>query len=183
MLNKFLQIPLALGVFLFMVGCKATNLPQEQTQAVDSTSVNKTMEREVVYRDTTIFVQIPVERYKEFAKDTSRLETAMVISKAWIVDGGIMHLLESKNIPIPIMLPKAIKSETTKTVEIIKIKQSLTIRTTINKLTRWQTFCVGVVKYELCLLALCIILMFIFKNGFNNGLTRIKTLIIRNKKP
>ena len=171
---RILLIPLALGVLLYLGGCKATSPIKEQIQIVDSTSVTKTTEKVISYRDTTIYVPVPVEKYREFSKDTSKLEMVTAISRAWIENGGVMHTLESKSAPVPILLPKAIKTETTKVAEATKSKKVVTIKTTIevNKPTKWQKFCVEVVKWEIVLLIIYALVWLVLKYNLLKNIGR-----------
>ena len=94
------------------------------------------------YRDTTIYYPIPLEKDQAIVHvgDTSRRETSLAHSEAWVGEDGMLHhSLENKkgNIPVTASIPsRTIWVETTaeKTQTLTKIEY-------IEKpLTWWQKF-------------------------------------------
>lgn len=57
----------------------------------------------VEYRDTTIYVPVPSGESKGTAlpTDTSRLETDVAVSEAWLADGWLHHTLRNKDTALP----------------------------------------------------------------------------------
>ena len=88
MLNKLFMI---FCCFL-MIGCSTIKyVPIEKATEVHTETVT-------VYRDTTIFKEIPVEIHSAFSRDTSILETSLAVSSAYIDTSTLMirHTLANK---------------------------------------------------------------------------------------
>lgn len=74
-----LMLACSCGIF-----CK---VPEEHTVHIrDSIYVEK-----VEYRDSTVYVPIPVEVHSVVARDSSHLETSVAQSDAWIDTLGLLH--------------------------------------------------------------------------------------------
>ena len=80
------------------------------TTDVQKDSVSVVIKESVIYRDTTIYVELPVEVIKEVLPDadTSHLETSLAVSEAWLANGKLNHTLMHKSdarieqtIPVP----------------------------------------------------------------------------------
>ena len=83
-----------------------------------------------IIRDTTIFIPIPGEiRYDSILipsttilnTKVSFLETAYAISKAWIENNLLMHVLEQKKSSIPTLIPGALHDNTTIIIKKISV--------------------------------------------------------------
>lgn len=75
-----------------MLGCSTIKyFPIEKATEVHTETVT-------VYRDTTIFKEIPVEIHSAFSRDTSVLETSLAVSTAFIDTSSLMikHTLANK---------------------------------------------------------------------------------------
>ena len=103
-------------------------------------SVSLIVRDSVVFRDSVVLVEIPKESEKAvvFQSDTSRLETSVAKSTAFIDERGqICHTLTNKDalIPIEVKLPKYIHTEhkaLTKTIrEVVEVEKEL---------SKWQSF-------------------------------------------
>lgn len=68
------------------------------TTDVQKDSVWVVIKESVIYRDTIIYVDVPVEVIKEVLRDTdtSHLETSIAVSDAWVYDGKLKHNLRHK---------------------------------------------------------------------------------------
>lgn len=83
-----------------LVSCGPTRIVTETNTVIeyrDST----------VFRDSTVYVPIPIESHSTIAKDSSSLETSLAFSKAWTDSLGLHHTLENKrgNMPYTIHIP------------------------------------------------------------------------------
>ena len=102
-------------VLFFLTSCGASQkMPVEFV--ADSTKV--VIQEKVILKDTTIYVEVPVEveRVVLPASDTSRLETSLAYSEAWLAEGQLHHNLRHKDhvaLPKVITIPSYIRNETT----------------------------------------------------------------------
>ncbi len=94
-----------LPIFLLVFGCKSTQVVVPHSS--DSTYVENSSN--IVYRDTTIYVQVPVESKQTVEPDSSYLETTVAASLAYIrADGQLFHSIENKPVKLqslPVKLP------------------------------------------------------------------------------
>ena len=90
--------------------CFSCGAPKVAMTDVQKDSVSVVIKESVIYRDTTIYVEVPVEVIKEILPDTdtSHLETSLAISEAWVNAGKLNHTLTHKQdtkieqtIPVP----------------------------------------------------------------------------------
>ena len=101
-----------LYIFL-LTSCGASQkMPVEYV--TDSTTV--VVQEKVAYKDTTIYVEVPVEveRVVLPEADTSILETSLAYSEAWLAEGQLHHTLLHKDhvaLPKVITLPSYIRNE------------------------------------------------------------------------
>lgn len=114
---------------------------------VQKDSVSVVVVESIVYRDTTIYVEVPVEVIKEIKEilpdtDTSHLETSIAVSEAWVNAGKLNHTLSHKpnasiqqTIPVP-------EKHTQKDSVVISIKEVVKeVPVEVEKdLNKWQTF-------------------------------------------
>lgn len=100
---------------MLLTSCGASQkMPVEYVS--DSTTV--VIQEKVILKDTTIYVEVPVEveRVVLPETDTSHLETSLALSEAWLADGQLHHTLRHKNnvaLPKIITLPNYVRNETT----------------------------------------------------------------------
>ena len=115
-----------------LTGCAA------QRAAVDHQrdSVAVIVRDSVIYRDSVVLVEIPKESGKDVVmqSDTSRLETSVAESEAWVADGRLHHTLRNKDwafIPVTIKMPERLHYEQkdrlvyNRIVETIEVEKSL----------------------------------------------------------
>ena len=65
----------------------------------------------LILRDSVIFVEVPKESDKAILPDadTSRLETSLALSEAWVNEGRLYHTLRNRQgalIPIEVKVPE-----------------------------------------------------------------------------
>ena len=111
---------------------------------VQKDSVSVVVVESIVYRDTTIYVEVPVEVIKEILPDTdtSHLETSIAVSEAWVNAGKLNHTLSHKpNASIQQIIPVPEK-HTQKDSVVISIKEVVKeVPVEVEKeLNKWQTF-------------------------------------------
>lgn len=84
---------------LFVNSCCRTVMSSESVQ--DSIRVEyRDVVREIV-KDTTVYVHLPVEKYKAVENNYSHLETLFSTSIAWVDSlSRLNHSLETKHIPV-----------------------------------------------------------------------------------
>ena len=116
---------------LLLCSCAAQKAAQETQR--DSVRV-ETIER-TVYKDSIIFVPLPAENDAAALpdSDTSRLETSLAESEAFVKDGQLHHSLRNKEtlLPVPVKLPSVIRQEYAyalrdrKVVEVVEVEREL----------------------------------------------------------
>ncbi len=114
------------------------------------------------WRDTTIYVPVPIGKDKAVVsvRDTSRLETQVASSIAYVDSLGIHHTLENKAVSFPavVMIP----SRTIWLSVTTKEAQVLTRTLEVEKpLSWWQKFRIGAFWWLLC--GLIVALLWIFR--------------------
>ena len=95
-----------------LTGCAAQRVAVDHQR--DSVAV--IVRDSVIFRDRVVLVEIPKESDKDviMQSDTSRLETSVAESEAWVADGRLHHTLRNKDaavIPVTIKLPEKIHYE------------------------------------------------------------------------
>ncbi len=93
----------------------------------DSTIVQS----QVIIKDTTIYVPVPGQTIHDsipviitnglMNTPVSKLETTYSQSKAWVENGTLKHTLDQRPSTIPVILPGAIHTSTSSTVQTIKV--------------------------------------------------------------
>ena len=127
-----------LMLLVALTSCSAPRIAMESAQ--DSVSV--VIHEKVIYKDTTIYVPVPAEIDKAVVEcaDTSRLETSVAESEAWIADGKLRHTLKNKpdiRLPKILSMPIYLKSEMSEH----KVLRSITKEVEVEKkLNNWQIF-------------------------------------------
>lgn len=123
----------------FLVSCGAQKaIPMES--AKDSVSV--VIKESVVFRDSIVYVEVPAETDKAILPDTdtSRLETSIAESEAWVTEGKLNHTLRNKpdiRIPKIVTLPVYLKSKETEHLASNVITREVEVEKELNK---WQIF-------------------------------------------
>lgn len=123
---------------LVLSGCAAQKVAQDYQR--DSVRV-ETIER-TIYRDSLIYVPVPSGESSAVLpdSDTSRLETMLAESEAFVKNGQLHHSLKNRQdaiLPVEIKLPQIVRQEQSylirdrKVVEVVEVEKQL---------SRWQTF-------------------------------------------
>ena len=142
-----------IAVLWLVFGCGVPKVVQDYQRDSVAVIVRDT----TIFRDSVVYISIPMERDKAvvFQSDTSRLETSVAKSEAFISEGGrICHTLTTKDalIPIEVKLPKYIHTEQKAMVrnvrEVVEVEKEL---------SRWQRFLQGLGWTSLIAVALWII--------------------------
>ena len=106
-------------------------------------SVSVVIKESVIYRDTTIYVEVPVEVIKEILPDTdtSHLETSLAISEAWVNAGKLNHTLTHKDAKIEqtIPVPEKHTQKDSVTVSIKEVVKEVPVEVE-KPLNAWQSF-------------------------------------------
>lgn len=161
--NNTIKTASLVAVLLFlMASCKSSQVP------VVSTTTEKDVrdtEKVVVYRDTTIYIQLPAESHKTVSEsnDTSHLSTSLAISEAWTANGKLFHTLVNKAARQEVTLPKAVKTEIQKEIIYQTKTERVEVPIEVNRLTWWQSLWIKVGRLSVGLWLL--ILLFTNVNG------------------
>lgn len=125
-----------MAVLWLVFGCGVPKVVQDYQRDSVAYIVRDT----TIFRDSVVYIAIPMESDKAvvFQSDTSRLETSVAKSEAFITEGGrICHTLTNKDalIPIEVKLPKYIHTEQKAMVrnvrEVVEVEKEL---------SRWHNF-------------------------------------------
>lgn len=95
----------------------------------------------VVYKDTTVYVQVPVESHSQSVApgDSSRLETSLAESRAWVDSAGLHHTLRNKEGRVPFEIKYPTRTIVASAVQ--SSRESIIKEKLIDKpLTKWQKF-------------------------------------------
>ena len=99
-MNQGLTIVAAM---LVLASCCPQIMPETSRRTDSVRTVHHTEYIEKL-RDTTIFVELPIEVREQVQKDSSHLETSIAISDAWLEEGLLRHTLENKQASIPAVM-------------------------------------------------------------------------------
>lgn len=132
---KMRRAILIFAVILTSCGAQK-NLPIAESR--DSVSV--VVHERVVYRDSLIYVEVPSESESVTIadSDTSRLETSLALSEAWVLAGKLNHTLQHKpdvRLPKLISIPVYLRSQ-----EMEKLAQRVVVKKVEKQLNSWQSF-------------------------------------------
>ena len=121
-----------------LTGCAA------QRAAVDHQrdSVAVIVRDSVIFRDSVVMVEIPKETDKDVVMqaDTSRLETSVAESEAWVADGRLHHTLRNKDwafIPETIKMPERLHYEQKDRLVYNRIVETVEVE---KPLSWWERF-------------------------------------------
>lgn len=124
-----------------LMGCGSQKIVMTTDMQKDSVSV--VIKESVIYRDTTIYVEVPIEVNKVILPDTdtSHLETSLAVSEAWLTAGKLNHTLTHKKAKIEQTIPVPEKHMQKDSV-IISIKEVVKeVPVEVEKpLNAWQSF-------------------------------------------
>ena len=138
---------------LMLVGCSGyRQLPIAEQR--DSVSV--VIQERVIVKDSLIYVEVPAESESVTLpdSDTSRLETSIAESEAWVSAGQLNHTLRHKpdtRLPKLITIPIYLRNKETES-----LAQQVIIREVEKELTNWQSF-----KMTLGTLFIIVVVVFI----------------------
>lgn len=125
-----------------LTGCAA------QRAAVDHQrdSVAVIVRDSVIFRDSVVLVEIPKESDKDVVMqtDTSRLETSVAESEAWVADGRLHHTLRNKDaavIPVTIKMPERLHYEQKDRLVYNRIVEQVEVE---KPLSWWERFVMSV---------------------------------------
>lgn len=108
--------------------------------AEEKDSISVVILERVIVKDSLIYVEVPAEAESAIlpATDTSRLETSLAESEAWVADGRLNHTLRHKpdvRLPKMMTIPIYLRSEETKS-----LAQRTIVKEVEKNLTNWQAF-------------------------------------------
>ena len=103
-------------------------------------SVSVVIHERVIVKDSLVYVEVPVESESVILPDTdtSRLETSLAQSEAWVSNGQLNHTLRHKEdvrLPKIVSIPVYLRSEETKS-----LAQGVIIKEVEKELNSWQSF-------------------------------------------
>lgn len=129
-----------IAAFLAFTGCAAPQLMTEQRD-----SITTVVRKEVIYRDSIIYVPVPEGTDKSGLPDTdtSYLETRVAESTAYVTDGVLYHTLRNRSeavIPITIKIPERLRVEEKGMTRYLKTVERVEVE---KELSRWQSFIQG----------------------------------------
>ena len=117
------------------VSCAAPKVVQDYQRD----SVVLVVKDSVILRDSVVLVEIPQETDRAVVADTdtSRLETSVAWSQAYVREGKLYHTLTNKDalLPVSITIPTNVHTEQREKAMIIR--QTIEVE---KELSRWQNF-------------------------------------------
>lgn len=120
-----------------MASCAAPRVAQDYQR--DTAYV--TIREEVVFKDSIVFVPLPDGEASAILpdSDTSRLETILAVSTAFVAEGELHHTLKNKDalLPVEIKFPKYVYTENDYIVRERKITEQIEVE---KQMSRWQRF-------------------------------------------
>lgn len=121
-----------------MASCATPKVIQDYQR--DSVSV--TIRDSVRFRDSLVLVPVPQGSDKAVLpdSDTSRLETDIAESSAWVADGRLHHNLRNKEyalIPVTIKVPEKLHVEQKVILQAYKVTEIVEVE---KRLSKWQQF-------------------------------------------
>ena len=123
-----------LSAFL-MVSCAAPKVVQDSCR--DSLVIR--VKDSLILRDSVVLIQIPTETAMAILPDTdtSRLETGVASSEAFVSNGRLYHTLTNKDalLPVSITIPMRVYTEHREKAMILR--QTIEVE---KELSRWQNF-------------------------------------------
>ena len=125
-----------------LTGCAAQRVAVDHQR--DSVAV--IVRDSVIFRDSVVMVEIPKESGKDVVMqtDTSRLETSVAESEAWVADGRLHHTLRNKAwafIPVTIKMPERLHYEQKDRLVYNRIVETIEVEKPLNW---WERFVMSV---------------------------------------
>lgn len=127
-----------LAVLALLLTCCAT---PKVAQDYQRDSIKVIIKDSIILKDSVVLVEVPMESDKSvvFLTDTSRLETSVARSDAYVADGKLYHTLTNKDaiIPVKITLPMQVHTEKREAAMIHKVAEIVEVE---KELSKWQNF-------------------------------------------
>lgn len=127
-----------LAVLAFLLTCCAT---PKVAQDYQRDSIKVIIKDSIILKDSVVLVEVPMESDKSvvFLTDTSRLETSVARSDAYVADGKLHHTLTNKDaiIPVKVTLPMQVHTEKREAAMIHKVAEIVEVE---KELSKWQNF-------------------------------------------
>ena len=125
-----------------LTGCAAQRVAVDHQR--DSVAV--IVRDSVIFRDSVVLVEVPKESDKTVLPDcdTSRLETSVAESEAWVADGRLHHTLRNKDwafIPVTIKMPERLHYEQKDRLVYNRIVETIEVEKPLNW---WERFVMSV---------------------------------------
>lgn len=125
-----------------LTGCAAQRVAVDHQR--DSVAV--IVRDSVIFRDSVVLVEVPKESDKTVLPDcdTSRLETSVAESEAWVADGRLHHTLKNKDwafIPVTIKMPERLHYEQKDRLVYNRIVETIEVE---RPLSWWERFVMSV---------------------------------------
>ena len=125
-----------------LAGCAAQRVAVDHQR--DSVAV--IVRDSVIFRDSVVLVEVPKESDKTVLPDcdTSRLETSVAESMAWVTGGRLHHTLRNKDwefIPVTIMMPERLHYEQKDRLVYNRIVETIEVEKSLNW---WERFVMSV---------------------------------------
>ena len=126
-----------LALLAFLLTCCAT---PKMVQDYQRDSVTMIIRDSIILKDSVVLVEVPMESDKSvlFSTDTSRLETSVAKSVAFVDDQGrLNHTLQNKDalLSVKIAVPHLVHSELSKNTMVVR--QTVEVE---KELSKWQNF-------------------------------------------
>ena len=119
------------------LGCSTPRVVQDYQR--DSVSV--IVKDSTIFKDSVVLVEIPTERERlvAAATDTSRLDTSVAWSEAFVADGKLFHTLQNKDalLPVKITIPEKVHSEMRERAMVYRQTEIVEVE---KELSKWQNF-------------------------------------------
>lgn len=96
----------------------------------------------VMLRDSVVLVEIPQETDRAVVADTdtSRLETSVAWSQAYVSGGRLYHILTNKDALLPVSITIPTKVHTEQREKAMIVRQTVEVE---KELSRWQNFLIA----------------------------------------
>lgn len=126
-----------LAVCAAFAGCATPKVIQDYQRD----SVVYIVKDSTIFKDSVVLVEIPTEKERlvAAATDTSRLETSVAWSEAYVADGRLYHTLQNKDalLPVKITIPEKVHTEQREKAMIYKQTEIVEVE---KELSKWQNF-------------------------------------------
>lgn len=136
-----MKVKTFLAILPILIGCGAPKVAM--TTDVQKDSVSVVIKESVINRDTTIYIEVPVEVIKEVLPDTdtSHLETSLAISEAWVSAGLLNHSLVHKDVGLEkkVEMPEKTTQKDSIIVSYKEVVKEVPVEVE-KPLTAWQNF-------------------------------------------